>query len=126
MERFLLGQLHLDSLKGKTTPKRLMLALNSLAKGSEAYDEAYGQALHRITNQKKDQKDLTLPALSWLAFARSRLTIEELLEALAVEPHSTELDEDKITDLQDLLSICCGLVTAEENGTIRVVHNTTQ
>ncbi|KEY68912.1 hypothetical protein S7711_03842 [Stachybotrys chartarum IBT 7711] len=123
---FLLAQLHLDSLKGKTTPKKLMLALDNLAKGSEAYDEAYDQALHRIANQKKDQKELALQALSWLAFARSRLTIQELLEALAVEPQSTELDEDNKPDLQDLLSICCGLVTAEESGTIRVVHYTTQ
>jgi hypothetical protein len=40
-DRFLLAQLHLDSLIGKRSPKAVLAALTKLSTGSKAYDYAY-------------------------------------------------------------------------------------
>ena len=42
--RFLLAQLHFDSLKGKRSPKAIRTALKELSTGSDAYDDAYNDA----------------------------------------------------------------------------------
>jgi hypothetical protein len=43
--RFLLAQLHLGSLIGKRSPKAIKIALQRLASGSEAYNDAYKEAM---------------------------------------------------------------------------------
>ncbi|KAI3337266.1 hypothetical protein HD806DRAFT_518169 [Xylariaceae sp. AK1471] len=125
---FLLAQLHLDSLRGKPSRKAVRTALSKLAKGSAgAYDIAYDDAMARITGQLLDQKDLALQTLSWITSAKRPLTTEELRHALGVELNETEFDEDNLSDLQDIVSSCCGLVTIDEqNDIIRLVHYTTQ
>jgi ankyrin repeat protein len=65
--------------------------------------------------------------LSWITYARRALTTEELSHALAVEAGESELDEDNIPDIEDMVSVCAGLVTVdEESNIIRLVHYTTQ
>ena len=55
------------------------------------------------------------------------MTIGELCHALAVEPGESELDPDKIPDVEDMVSVCAGLVTVDdESNIIRLVHYTTQ
>ena len=48
IDRFLLAQLHLNSLKGKISHKAVKTALAKLATGTEAYDHAYRDAMKRI------------------------------------------------------------------------------
>ena len=43
--RFLLAQLHLRSLAGKTSPKSIRTALKALPTGTDAYDLAYEQVI---------------------------------------------------------------------------------
>ncbi|KAJ5469027.1 hypothetical protein N7475_006779 [Penicillium sp. IBT 31633x] len=51
----------------------------------------------------------------------------ELQHALAVEFKEPELDEENLPEIQDMLSVCAGLVTVDEaSGIIRLVHYTTQ
>ncbi|KAJ0378089.1 hypothetical protein COL26b_003749 [Colletotrichum chrysophilum] len=124
---FLLAQLHLDSLQGKRSVKAIKDALRKLATGSSAYDSAYEEAMERIEGQLDEQKTLAKDALSWIVCARRPLETLELQHALAVERGTTELDEDNITELEDIVSVCAGLVTIdEESGVIRLVHYTTQ
>jgi len=52
--RFLLAQLHLDSLTGKRAPKAIRAALKNLTTGYGAYDHAYKDAIGRINSQIKD------------------------------------------------------------------------
>lgn len=52
--RFLLAQLHLESLTGKRAPKAVRTALENLAIGFKAYDHAYETAIERINTQVKD------------------------------------------------------------------------
>ncbi|KAK2790832.1 hypothetical protein FQN53_008656 [Emmonsiellopsis sp. PD_33] len=124
---FLLAQLHLQSLVGKRSPKALRIALERLPKGSNAYDSAYDMAMERIQGQVIDARDLALQALAWVTFAKRPLSPLELQHALAVEEETTEFDEDNISTLHDILSVCVGLLTVDEGATnIRLVHYTTQ
>nr|XP_036582598.1 ankyrin repeat protein [Colletotrichum truncatum]KAF6791303.1 ankyrin repeat protein [Colletotrichum truncatum] len=124
---FLLAQLHLDSLQGKRSAKAIRDSLHKLANGSAAYDVAYNEAMERIEGQLTDQESLAKDALSWIVCASRPLKTLELQHALAVEQGTTELDEDNIPELEDIVSVCAGLVTIDqESQIIRLVHYTTQ
>lgn len=56
-----------------------------------------------------------------------QLSTFELQTALAVEKDSSEMDEDNIPEIEDIVSACAGLVTVDKNSNIvRLVHHTTQ
>ncbi|QYT04235.1 Ankyrin repeat protein [Trichoderma simmonsii] len=123
---FLLAKLHLDSLKSKWTPKAIRTALEALPTGSEVYTETYDAAMDRIKGQI-GSRELAIQVLSWITCARRRLTTLELQHALAVEIGKSDLDEDNLPEIEDLVSVCAGLVTVdEESNIIRLVHYTTQ
>ncbi|KAL6692003.1 hypothetical protein J3F84DRAFT_403077 [Trichoderma pleuroticola] len=123
---FLLAKLHLDSLRSKWTPKAIRRALESLPTGSEVHNDTHDAAMDRIKG-KTDSRELAIQVLSWITCARRRLTTLELQHALAVEMGKSELDEDNLPEIEDLVSVCAGLVTVdEESNIIRLVHYTTQ
>jgi ankyrin repeat protein len=124
--RFLLAQLHLDSLIGKRSPKAIKAALGKLPRGSQAYDHAYKEAMERIEGQVGDSQELAKQVLSWITCAKRPLTTSELRHALAVEIGGSELDKENLPEIEDVLSVCAGLVVDEESGIIRLVHYTTQ
>ncbi|KAF1989807.1 hypothetical protein K402DRAFT_318136, partial [Aulographum hederae CBS 113979] len=124
---FLLARLHMDSLMDKTTKKSLRQALESLPKGSKALDQAYDATVARIDAQLPEHKAQARKVLSWITYARRPLAPLELCHALAVEADSSELDEDNLPDIEDMVSVCAGLVTVDEGSNIvRLVHYTTQ
>ena len=97
-------------------------ALTKLPKGSEALKEAYDEAIQRIKGQLPEEFELAKNVLSWITYAQRALTTEELSHALAVEAEESELDEDNIPDVADMVSVCAGLVTVdEESNIIRLV-----
>ena len=54
-------------------------------------------------------------------------TVLDLQHALAVKVHDSELDKENLRQGEDMVSVCAGLVTVDqESGTIRLVHYTTQ
>ncbi|KAI4682832.1 hypothetical protein J4E81_009453 [Alternaria sp. BMP 2799] len=107
--------------------KRVKLALNELATGSDAYDSAYDSAVKRINGQVSDQAELAKQALAFLTCAQRPLSTEELREALAVETGEPDMDQENYPDIEDVLASCLGLVTVDEDsGIIRLVHYTTQ
>ena len=125
--RFLLARLHVDSLRDKRTEKKVKSALEKLSKGSEALDEAYAEAIKRIDGQLPEDGVLAKRVLSWITYAQRPLTTGELCHALAVELGDEELDPENIPDVEDIVSVCAGLVTVdEESNIIRLVHYTTQ
>jgi ankyrin repeat protein len=122
-----LAKLHLDSLKGKKSPRELQKALSTLEKGNNAYDEVYLNTLQRINGQVSDQRDLAMNTLMWIVYAKRPLTTVEPQHALSVEIGELKLLEDNLSDLDDILSACCGLVTVDEKSDIvRLIHYTTQ
>src|SRR3984885_6493359 len=125
--RFLLTRLHVDSLLDKDTKKKVRSALQKLSKGDEALNQAYGEAIERIECQLPGNRTRAKNVLSWITCALRPLTKGELCHALAVELGDKELDQDSIPDIEDVVSVCAGLVTVdEESGIIRLVHYTTQ
>ncbi|KAF2475263.1 uncharacterized protein BDR25DRAFT_254152, partial [Lindgomyces ingoldianus] len=124
---FLLARLHTDSLLDKRTPKDVKSTLAKLSKGSAALDNAYKGALIRIEGQLEDDYERAKNVLSWIAFAKRPLTTAEICCALAVEVEKTELDPENICDVEDLVSVCAGLVVVDqESAIVRLVHYTTQ
>src|ERR1700744_566515 len=129
--RFLLARLSVDSLLDKRTKAKVESTLSKLSKGSrpseQAYDRAYNDATERIESQLPEDCKLAKAAISWITLAKRPLTAEELVTALAVEPGDSELNQDNILDTEDILSVCCGLVTVDkESKVIRLIHYTTQ
>ena len=83
--------------------------------------------MRRIENQVPDQIQIAKQALAWTICAKRRLTTLELRNALAVEAEDCELDEENLSDLEDIVSGCQGLVTVdEESDVLRLVHYTAQ
>ncbi|RSL88930.1 hypothetical protein CEP51_001482 [Fusarium floridanum] len=124
---FLLASFHLASLVGAKSIRAFRDTLRSLPKGTNAYDQAYGLALDRIKGQVQNKRDLAIEALSWLVCARRQLKTRELQLALAVIVGSTQFDESNIPDMDDVVSVCAGLVVVDPGRHIvRLVHYTAQ
>ena len=122
--RFLLAQLHMDSLAKKLTKRDLRLALQRMP---ESLDEIYDEAMERIYQQEADDVQLARRALSWITHAFRPLTIPELRYALATASGIELLDEEALPYEDDIVSVCAGLVNVEEESKIiRLVHYTTQ
>lgn len=101
--------------------------MKSLPTGPKAYDYAYNEAMKRIAGYDSDSEKLAKQALSWISYAQRPLTASELQHALAVEEGDSELDEENLPRVEDMVSVCAGLVTVDdESGIIRLVHYTTQ
>jgi ankyrin repeat protein len=83
--------------------------------------------MKRIESQVVDSHTLAMQVLSWITCAKRPLTILELRHALAVEEGELKFDEENLPEIEDMVSVCAGLVTVdEESEIIRVVHYTTQ
>ncbi|ORX96684.1 hypothetical protein BCR34DRAFT_578500 [Clohesyomyces aquaticus] len=124
---FLLARLHTDSLLDKRTPKEIKATLARLSKSSVALDDAYKDAIERIKGQLARDSERAKNVLSWITYAQRPLTTAELCYALAVEHGEEEIDLENIPDVEDLVSVCAGLVVVdEESGVIRLVHYTMQ
>ena len=112
---------------GKRSAKALKTALKELHTGSGAYHYAYEDAMKRIKGQVADQEELAMQVLAWITCAKRPLTTLELQHALAVEIDESELDEENLPQIEDMVSTCAGLVTVDkESDIIRLVHHTTQ
>ncbi|KAF5125128.1 Ankyrin repeat domain-containing protein 50 [Metarhizium anisopliae] len=133
---FLLAKIYLDFLEDKLTPKAITNALDKFqgrSWGSDSYDRsqvlanAFDDAMQRVNAQSPGRRELALQVLGWITFAWRPLTTLELRHALAVEINKPEFDENNLADIQDLVSVCGGLVAIdEESMAIRLVHYTLQ
>jgi ankyrin repeat protein len=117
----------MDSLIDKTTPNKVINALEILPKGPDALSHAYGEAIKRIRSQRDGFRRLAEDTLLWLTCTKRLLTILELRHALAVQPGNSEFDENDLEDANVITSVCAGLVTVDkESNIIRLAHETTR
>ncbi|KAK7409497.1 hypothetical protein QQX98_008347 [Neonectria punicea] len=133
---FLLAYLYLKSLEDIfEAPKIRKLLVNMQKQNQGSSDEdrtevltsAYGWIMDRINDQKRGNRELAKRVLSWIAFTNRPLSIIELQHALAVRAGDAELDGDKMLHIKDVVSVCTGLVTLdEESQVVRLVHYTAQ
>lgn len=125
--RSLLARLHLDSLQDKVSPMQIEVALKSFARGSNAYQQAYHEAMKRIQGQKEGFVKLAFRVLSWITCSKRPLVTLELQHALAITDGALALNLRNLTEIGLIVSVCAGLVTVDEKSDIiRFVHYTTQ
>lgn len=123
--RFLLVYLHFDSLLGIDTPAAIWNSLPNKTTESN-YDAIYNGIMERIETQRSYMRERAKQVLSWISFAKRPLHKQELQHAMAIEVRKSELDEQNIPHIKDIISVCAGLVTIDEkSGIIRLVHYTT-
>ena len=117
----------MDSLRYKTTVKAIKSVVQNLPKGSEALETAYNQAINRIEAQPIEHQILAKRVISWITYAGRPLSLQELTHALAIEPGDQEFDEDNVPELDEISSVCAGLIAIdEESDVVRLTHYTTQ
>ena len=111
----------------KRTPKEVKSTLSKFSKGSTALDDAYGGAIQRIEGQLSGDLERAKKVLCWITYAKRPLNTAEIRCALAVEPEEVELDSENVPEIEDLVSVCAGLVEVDpESAVIRLVHYTAQ
>ncbi|KAL4808146.1 ankyrin repeat-containing domain protein [Aspergillus unguis] len=121
---FLLARLHIDSIQGKRSVKQIRESLKTLPTGLDA---AYSEAWTRIGAQLPDEVQTAKDVISWICCATRSLDTRELQHALAIEDGQTYLDEDNVPEIEDVIAVCGGLVTVdEEQNVVRLVHYTAQ
>ncbi|KAF1997424.1 hypothetical protein P154DRAFT_470891 [Amniculicola lignicola CBS 123094] len=131
---FLLAQFYMDRLAETSNKRQIKMLLGSLPRSREdnsdsrtTYNEVYEDSVGRIETQAFLRRDLAKRTLSWVTLARRPLTVEELRHALAVETGDQDLDEDNISDIEEIISACAGLITVEKStDLVRFMHYTTQ
>jgi ankyrin repeat protein len=122
--RFLLARSHMRSLAFQIRPADVRNKLKSLPDDT---DKMYEEALTRIEEMTTDdpKRKLAFDVLSWVVHSLRPLSICELQHALAVLPGSVEFDRGRIFLREDILAVCGGLITIDED-VVRLVHYTTQ
>ncbi|GAB1313418.1 hypothetical protein MFIFM68171_03628 [Madurella fahalii] len=133
---FLLAQLYLGSLEDKLTPNAIRSALEDFRKQSQGSSEeeevqllghVYDETMQRVNGQKEGYRKLAVTVLSWITCATRPLRASELQDALATREGKPKLDSDDFFQMDDIISVCAGLVTLDEQSSIvRLVHYTTQ
>jgi hypothetical protein len=104
-----------------------MLTLDNLSEGSGRLDAAYSEALKRVDGQLQGDRLLAKRTLCWISYAKRLLTTAELQHALGTQAGDRAFDNNKLYEIEDITSVCAGLVTVdEETNIIRLVHYTTQ
>jgi ankyrin repeat protein len=93
----------------------------------QVYDEAYDDAIKRIENQHVEERERAIKIISWVTYVQRPLTANELCHAMAVELGDEELDVENFLDIEDIISVCAGLVIVDKRcNVVRFVHYTTQ
>jgi ankyrin repeat protein len=107
--------------------KRVRILGAQFQTGSGAYDHAYDDTMKRIEQQSSFSQDLAKRILGWVTFSARPLTAIELQDAIAVEIGEPEFDQTNIIDIEEMISVCSGLIVVEENSNIaKLVHYTAQ
>jgi ankyrin repeat protein len=85
----------------------------------------YDEAMQRIEAQEHEHKQIAMKTLAWVSYAFRPLTLGELQHTLAIEPESTDLDEEDIIDANNITALCAGLIIVD-HGTnlVNPVHYT--
>ncbi|KAH7176134.1 ankyrin repeat protein, partial [Dactylonectria macrodidyma] len=114
-------------LVSKRSVKAVRIAISNFPSGSEAIYDAYNDLMERIEDQKQRSTRAWQQVLIRIVRAKRPLTALELQHALAVEFGTSGLDEDNVPQIEDMVSVCAGLVTVDkETSIIRLVHPTAQ
>ncbi|KAH7141951.1 ankyrin repeat protein [Dactylonectria macrodidyma] len=132
---FLLAYIYFQFLRDKVTENEVRSALKRFSNEAQVSGgdddkllwNTYDEAMERINGQELGLKELALLVLSWITCAKRQLTRTELQHALARKKGSRKLDTRDLAPIEDIISVCAGLVTVDKGSDIiRLAHYTTQ
>lgn len=111
----------MDVIEYETSPNGVRRALKNLPRGiNETFDRTFDriERLGDVTRVKR--------LISYVAYSNNILTVEALNHAVAIESQNTALDEDDISFIDDLTSMCAGLIEIgpEPERYVRLAHET--
>lgn len=120
--RFLWVAFQVADICDESTVQGIRNALRSLPR--DLYD-TYRRILRKICSREPDIA-IAKKAFRWIAVARRPLLMEELREAISIEPGDKSLIQEKIIkDNSRLLRACGNLVVFDdEDRTVRLAHHT--
>ena len=119
---FFIAQVQMNQL----TRLRTKGALHSALEDQRLLPELtkfYDMHMNRILSQSREDGETAISFLKWLAYAKKPLESRALQHAVAVVSEKTDIDDDDLIDIDDLVSICAGLVIIE-NDVPRLFHHT--
>lgn len=110
-------QCQLDTLRKIRTPRALQDALNNLPIGLY---KTYDRILDLID---ESDHEYVLRALNWLVGTERPLSLEELAEAIAINPEKDRFDlAERLLDPEEIFDLCGSLIRTDESGTITLAH----
>ena len=123
--RFLLVVFQIERICCKTCPGEMLQASSTMPSDP---DSIYEQTMDQINSQSdKSQIQLANRVLSYLVLAKRNLSVNELIEALAIQPGIGEIDSLWKRRSETLSEVCRGLVVIDDNSCIiRLAHLTLQ
>ncbi len=118
--RFLWVALQIHDICALTCDEDIRDALKKLPKD---LPETYDRALYRVVREQKAH--VAEKVYRWIAVVQRPLSLEELREAIAVEPKQTSLRRDRlVNNMNQLVAWCGNLVTIdEEDNSVRFAHH---
>ena len=124
--RFLLVKLYLNLIQDEINEKQLIKAIEQFQNGSEAYNDAYNKTMKRIEQQGQYARKTAKIIFGWITLSTRPLSLPEIQHALAVEIGESEFDKTSIIDIEELMSICNGLVMVDaQSNSLKFIHYTT-
>ncbi|GJD04065.1 ankyrin repeat protein [Colletotrichum higginsianum] len=79
--------------------------------------------MSRIRAKKREHRDMALNAIKWITHARRPLQPDQLQEAMVLRPNDTEFDQEAVAEIDDILSVCEGLVVVDGEANIVRLHH---
>ncbi|GFP57004.1 ankyrin repeat domain-containing protein 17 [Trichoderma asperellum] len=111
---FLLAQIYINTLSGKTSTNEIRSALRAFQNQNpessgdrevNALKKAYGQTIKRIKKQQLDEVKLAMNVLAWLTCAKRQLTKSELQHALATKLGAAGFNPDDVPGTDVMVSV---------------------
>jgi ankyrin repeat protein len=102
--------------------KAIEAALDNLPK---TLHDTYSRILQRVENDHPEDIDVVRNMLKWLVRSVRAMTLDELAEAMAVDPEddATSMDLSAVdTDPEDILNVLGSLVTVSASGIVSLAH----
>ncbi|KAH6908099.1 hypothetical protein BKA70DRAFT_1149960 [Coprinopsis sp. MPI-PUGE-AT-0042] len=128
---FLHAALQVETLRHATSLRNV---LDSLDGFPSTINDMYSATLERIIAQPGTKPQLARQILTWLAYARRGLSVDDIRYALAIPltnplpPNEDIVDPLLLVDEHVLLSVCCGLVIVDKPAygtpSLRLIHFT--
>ena len=123
IHRFLLAELHTTVMEVQRSTQAIRDAMETL---SGVLPKAYESLFERIRNkQPETDAHIAETVLKWVTYAKKPLSVREIQEAVVLSQGRTKLDNACLTDVDDLMAFCIGLISVDRaTGTIKLVHYT--